>query len=76
MVLRGKSAVCWCMAHVGEVTVMGLGQHAALFPLKPLTLTSFSACEAEFPLPGAVEMLCGAKRTWGTEGRRDIPLQT
>lgn len=58
MVLRGKSAVCWYMAHVGEVMVIGLGQHAVL---SPLTLTSFSAGEAQFPLPVVVEMLCGAK---------------
>lgn len=38
--------------------VIGLGQHAVL---SPLTLTSFSAGEAQFPLPVVVEMLCGAK---------------
>ena len=50
--------------------VMGPGQQAALLPLTPPTLPSFSACEAKFPRPVAVEMLCGAKRTWGTEGRK------
>lgn len=73
MALSGESTVRWCMAHVGEVMVMGLGQHAVLFPL---TLASSSACEAEFPLPVAVEMLCGAKRSWGTEGGKDISLQS
>lgn len=52
------------------------GPGAACSVLTPLTLTSFSACEAEFLLPVAVEMVRGAKQTRGTEGGRDISLQT
>lgn len=52
----------------------GYGPGAACSALSPLTLTSFSACEAEFPLPVAVEMFCGAKRTWGAEGGRERHL--
>lgn len=52
---------------LGDAMVVGLGQHAALFPL---TLLSFSACEAKFLLPVAVEVLCGAKQTWATGRRR------
>lgn len=58
MAFGGESAVRRYVAHVGAAMVTGLRQGAVLFPL---TLTSFPASEVKFPLPVAVEMLCGTK---------------
>lgn len=57
--------VPWYVAFLREMVVMGLGQHTMLFPLTPLTFTSFSACGAQFLLPPWCI-------TSGTERRKDI----